>query len=100
MAISAQILRLAALLIAADVAHMASAQETSSKLPIGEDLPPATSSAGPPANETREWNGQSGASADPLMTAEVISAAAAQFGNCIAGARHEAVQRGVTPAGF
>ena len=79
---------------------MALAQETSSKLPIAEDLPPATTLAGAPANGTHEWNGQSGASAHPLMTAEAISAAAAQFGNCIAGARHEAAQRGVTPANF
>ena len=37
-----------------------------------------------PARAAREWSGQSGASGHPLMTAEAIRAAAADFGNCVA----------------
>jgi membrane-bound lytic murein transglycosylase B len=49
---------------------------------------------------TNEWGGQLGASAHPLMTGDAIRAAAAEFANCITGARQEAAQRGVTPANF
>jgi lytic murein transglycosylase len=44
----------------------------------------------------REWSGQSGGSRHPLMTAEAIRAAAADFGNCIAGMEPLAERRGVS----
>jgi membrane-bound lytic murein transglycosylase B len=57
-------------------------------------LAPATATA------TREWSGQSGASGHPLMTADAIRAAAAEFGNCVAGLWPQAERRGVTRANF
>src|SRR6516165_5630076 len=44
----------------------------------------------------REWSGQSGGSRHPLMTADAIRAAAADFGNCIAGMEPLAERRGVS----
>jgi lytic murein transglycosylase len=49
---------------------------------------------------SREWSGQSGASGNPLMTADAIRAAAADFGNCVAGMWPDATRRGVTRANF
>src|SRR5215831_17084050 len=48
----------------------------------------------------REWSGQSGASRHPLMTADAISAAAADFGNCIAGMEPLAERRGISREAF
>ena len=48
----------------------------------------------------REWSGQSGASHHPLMTADAIRAAAADFGNCIAGMEPLAEQRGISREAF
>jgi membrane-bound lytic murein transglycosylase B len=47
-----------------------------------------------------DWSGQSGASGDPSMTADAIRAAAADFGNCIAGLWPDAARRGVSRANF
>ena len=44
----------------------------------------------------REWSGQAGGSGNPLMTADAIRAAAADFGNCIAGMEPLAERRGVS----
>jgi membrane-bound lytic murein transglycosylase B len=44
----------------------------------------------------REWSGQSGGSRHPLMTADAIRAAAADFANCIAGMEPLAERRGVS----
>jgi membrane-bound lytic murein transglycosylase B len=52
------------------------------------------------AGGEREWSGQSGASGNPLMTADAIRAAAADFGNCLAGLWPPAEQRGITRANF
>jgi lytic murein transglycosylase len=49
---------------------------------------------------TREWSGQSGASGNPLMTADAIRAAAADFGNCIEALWPDAARRGVTRGNF
>ena len=46
------------------------------------------------------WSGQSGASGNPLMTADAIRAAAADFGNCIERLWPEAARRGVSRATF
>jgi len=53
-------------------------------------IPPAIASSPPP------WSGQSGGSGDPSMTAEAIRAAAANFGNCLAGLWPQAARRGIT----
>jgi len=47
-----------------------------------------------------EWSGQSGASGDPRMTADAIRAAAADFGNCLAGLWNDAARRGITRANY
>ena len=57
--------------------------------------PLATAAVPAPAGGTREWSGQAGASGHPLMTAEAIRAAAADFGNCIAALWPQAERRGV-----
>jgi membrane-bound lytic murein transglycosylase B len=66
--------------------------------------PPAPSSgaaAAPPGSGgTQEWSGESGASNHPLMTAQAIRAAAANFGNCLAGLWPQAQRRGVPRALF
>ena len=48
----------------------------------------------------REWSGQSGGSRHPLMTADAIRAAAADFGNCLAGIAPLAERRGVSREAF
>src|SRR6516164_9374274 len=52
------------------------------------------------ANAGAGWTGQSGASGNPLMTADAIRAAAADFGNCIERLRPDAARRGVSRATF
>jgi membrane-bound lytic murein transglycosylase B len=61
--------------------------------------PPGTAVPGP-GDGTREWSGQSGASGNPLMTADAIRSAAADFGNCIEAMWPDAARRGVTRANF
>jgi lytic murein transglycosylase len=58
-------------------------------------LPPANGAASP-----REWSGQSGASGHPLMTADAIRAAAADFPNCIERLWPLAARRGVSRQSF
>jgi lytic murein transglycosylase len=62
--------------------------------------PQAPAQQPPPASGTREWSGESGASGHSLMTADAIRAAAANFGNCIAGLWPDAERRGVSRATF
>jgi membrane-bound lytic murein transglycosylase B len=61
--------------------------------------PPPASSV-PASGDALQWSGQSGASGNPQMTAEAIRAAAADFGNCIAGMWPDAARRGVTRENF
>ena len=61
---------------------------------------PPAASAVPGGNNTAQWSGQSGASGNPLMTSDAIRAAAADFGNCIAGLWPDAAQRGITRENF
>jgi membrane-bound lytic murein transglycosylase B len=64
-------------------------------------LQPSTTAAVPPAAAgDHVWSGQSGASGNPLMTAAAIRAAAADFGNCLAGLWPAAEQRGITRGSF
>jgi len=58
----------------------------------------ATSPAVLPSKD--DWSGESGSSGHPLMQADAIRAAAANFRNCIAGYWPEAARRGVTQATF
>src|SRR5262249_10599936 len=51
--------------------------------------------AGPAQSGTPDWSGESGASGHPLMTAEAIRAAAANFRGCLAGLWPLAEARGV-----
>jgi lytic murein transglycosylase len=53
---------------------------------------PAPSAGG----TAREWSGQAGGSGNPLMTADAIRAAAADFGHCVAGMEPLAERRGVS----
>jgi lytic murein transglycosylase len=59
---------------------------------------------GPPAPAAPaskdDWSGESGSSGHPLMQADAIRAAAANFSSCIAGYWPEAARRGVTRATF
>src|SRR5215469_1614636 len=50
----------------------------------------------PSSGDETPWSGQSGASGNPLMTADAIRAAAADFNNCIANLWPDASRRGIT----
>ena len=65
---------------------------------LGAPAPAAVPSQKPTG--TPEWSGQSGSSGHPLMTAEAIRAAAANFGTCLENLWPEAARRGVTRATF
>jgi membrane-bound lytic murein transglycosylase B len=58
---------------------------------------PAAAAAPTPAPE---WSGESGASNHPLMTAQAIRAAAANFRSCLEGLWPQAERRGVSRAVF
>src|ERR1700726_1838568 len=63
--------------------------------------PPASGAVPTPGGTgTGDWSGQPGASRHPLMTADAIRAAAADFGNCVAGMEPLAERRGVSREGF
>jgi peptidoglycan lytic transglycosylase B len=101
MAISAPLFRLAAaLLIAARMADAALAQDKPDNWLTRLLQSPTTAAVPAPAPGTREWSGQSGASGHPLMTADAIRAAAADFSNCLAGLWPQAERRGVSRANF
>ncbi len=59
-----------------------------------------TAGAPAPAAGTPDWSGESGASNHPLMTAQAIRVAAANFRNCLAGLWPLAERRGVSRALF
>lgn len=63
------------------------------------DAPPAQAAV-PGASGPLPWSGEDGASGHPLMTANAIREAAANFGNCVAGMWPEAARRGVTRENF
>ena len=60
----------------------------------------AAPAAPAPATPAPEWSGESGASNHPLMTADAIRAAAANFRSCLEGLRPQAERRGVSRAVF
>ena len=59
-----------------------------------QTAPRSQSSAG--SGEETPWSGQSGASGNPMMTADAIRAAAADFNTCIANLWPDAARRGIT----
>src|ERR1700758_4749978 len=59
-----------------------------------------TAGAPAPAAGTPDWSGESGASNHPLMAAQAIRAAAANFRNCLAGLWPQAQRRGVPRSVF
>src|ERR1700756_2889953 len=63
---------------------------------------PRETTAGTPARAagTQDWSGESGSSNPPLMTAQAIRAAAANFRNCLAGLWPQAERRGVSRSAF
>jgi membrane-bound lytic murein transglycosylase B len=99
MAIPTSILRgVAASLIAIGLADAAVAQQFAEDNWLTRMLQPSAAPsvpAPPSAAGTREWSGQSGASRHPLMAADAIRAAAADFGNCLAGLWPAAERRGI-----
>jgi membrane-bound lytic murein transglycosylase B len=75
------------------------AAQVDERLPIV--LPPATGSIGAaPGPGAVEWSGQAGASGHPLMSAEAIRAAAANFSGCIEGLWPAAARRGISRQSF
>jgi lytic murein transglycosylase len=58
-------------------------------------LPPT-----PPAQNAREWSGESGSSGHPLMTADAIRASAGNFSTCIESLWPLAARRGVSRSSF
>jgi peptidoglycan lytic transglycosylase B len=96
-------IRAAALVIAAPLAAAAAtptlAQEKSDNW-MTRLFQPAAPAPVPPTGGAREWSGQAGASGSPLMTAEAIRVAAADFGNCLAALQPQAERRGVVRATF
>jgi peptidoglycan lytic transglycosylase B len=91
--------RLAAVVVlAAGFAGAALAQEPDNWLTRLFQPPPAD--AVPASNDATQWSGQSGPSGNPLMTADAIRAAAADFGNCIEALWPDAARRGITRANF
>jgi lytic murein transglycosylase len=91
---------MAAALLAAGAANAAAAQGKDDNWLSRLFQPPAATSvpapAPAPAAGTREWSGQPGASGHPLMTADAIRAAAADFSNCLGRLWPDAARRGVT----
>ena len=101
MAIFAPLFRLiAAALITIGMADAASAQDKPDNWLMRLLQSPTTAAVPAPAPGMREWSGQSGASGNPLMTADAICAAAADFSNCLAGLWPQAERRGVSRANF
>jgi len=100
MVASAPILRLAAALtIVVGLGDGAIAQEKPENWLTRLFQPPAGASV-PNAAGAGDWSGQAGASGDPSMTPDAIRAAAADFGNCVAGLWPDAARRGVSRANF
>jgi membrane-bound lytic murein transglycosylase B len=106
MTIASYLIRaVASLLIGLGLVKAAIGQQLSEDNWLTRMLQPSAQSSVPaqtPAQggAVREWSGQPGASRHPLMTAEAIRAAAADFGNCIAGMQPLAERRGVSREAF
>jgi lytic murein transglycosylase len=75
-------------------------QRTTAQATFPFSLPSIFAPQGQPApggaGGAKDWSGEDGASGHPLMTAQAIRDAAANFDNCIAGLWPEAARRGVS----
>jgi len=101
MAIFAPLFRLAAAaLIAIGMADTALAQDKPDNWLTRLLQSPTNATVPAPTAGTREWSGQPGASGHPLMTADAIRAAAADFSNCLAALWPQAERRGVSRTNF
>jgi membrane-bound lytic murein transglycosylase B len=69
------------------------------RLPFFDTDPTGALTPGTPSGPG-DWSGQSGASGHPLMTADAIRNAAANFHGCLAGLWPEAARRGVSRETF
>jgi lytic murein transglycosylase len=97
----APILRLAAIsLVAVGFSQVALAQDKADNWVTRLFQLPASGSVPTPGGAAREWSGQSGASGNPLMSADAIRAAAADFGTCIEELWPQAERRGVARGTF
>ena len=76
-----------------------SATGSVAKQPLAPAAPTALVAA-PAASPPLPWSGEDGASGHPLMTAQAIRVAAANFDNCIAGYWPDAAKRGITRQNF
>jgi membrane-bound lytic murein transglycosylase B len=86
---------LAAVILAAGFVMPACAQDKPDNW-LSRLFQPQAAGPVPSPGEETPWSGQSGASGNPLMTADAIRAAAADFNNCIANLWPYAAQRGIT----
>ena len=86
--------------VAAVLGHPAHAQNSAADWFTHLVQPSATAPVPAPSDAASQWSGQSGASGDPRMTADAIRAAAAEFGNCLAGLWPDAERRGITRASY
>jgi membrane-bound lytic murein transglycosylase B len=66
---------------------------------VGDDRYPTTTQSISAVGPT-DWSGESGATGHPLMSADAIRTAAANFNTCVAGLWPEASHRGVSRASF
>jgi len=89
-----------AFVLVVGLADVARSQEKSDNWFTRLLQPSAAGSVPTPTAGSSEWSGESGASGDPLMTADAIRAAAADFGNCLAGLWPDAARRGIARANF
>jgi membrane-bound lytic murein transglycosylase B len=86
---------LAAVLFAAGLAAPVAAQDKPDNW-LTHLFQPSAASPVPDSADASQWSGQSGASGNPLMTADAIRAAAADFNACITGLWPDAARRGIT----
>jgi len=86
----------------ATMTEPATAQIIERLFPFLAPAPPAVASSVPDPKGPRvsDWSGQSGSSGHPLMTAEAILAAAANFKACLEGLWPDAARRGVSRETF
>lgn len=94
-------LRFVAVAIAVLGLPVAAHAQADERLPIRLDPPLVTGTVGQPTSILPpEWTGTDGASGHPLMTAEAIRVAAANFRSCLEGLWPEAARRGISRASF
>jgi len=86
----------------ATMTEPATAQIIERLFPFLAPAPPAMASSVPDPKGSRvsDWSGQSGSSGHPLMTAEAILSAAANFKTCLEGLWPDAARRGVSRETF